>query len=310
MSKRTRTGRPAAFTLIELLVVIAIISVLVGLLLPAVQKVRDAMDRKTCANNLRQIGLALHHYHDARGSFPAAYLYTPPPQDRPLNVYTSPGWGWAAQLLPYLDQSVLAQQIDYDVAVEDARHEAVRTTPLKVFVCPSDQSTGVFEVLDTLNQPLAWAATTSYAACFGTGGEIGERPALGDGLFYRNSAVTFAQVTDGASNTIAVGERAALFCQTPWAGTMSGASARTTPGAPVLVTIVEEAPVQVMASMRGWPLNSVYSTPYDFFSPHTDMVQLVFADGAVHALSSQIDGNVLLALATIAGGEVIDMKDY
>src|SRR5262249_27514980 len=98
-----------AFTLIELLVVMAIIGVLIGMLLPAVQKVREAANRTSCQNNLKQMGLALHGYHDVRGTFPSGYLCQPKP-DRNI---TAPGWGWAALLLPYVEQGSLAQQINY-----------------------------------------------------------------------------------------------------------------------------------------------------------------------------------------------------
>jgi prepilin-type processing-associated H-X9-DG protein len=118
--------------------------------------------------------------------------------------------------------------------------------------------------------------------------------------------VTLTQITDGPSNTLAVGERASLFCQTPWAGAVSGGTVRITPGAPVDTWAIEEAPVQVMASMVGWPLNSPSSTPYDFFSPHGNQVQFAFADASVHALSNEINGDILQALATIAGGEAVD----
>src|SRR6516162_7672244 len=125
------------FTLIELLVVIAIIGILIALPLPAVQKVREAANRTQCLNNLKQMGLALHHYYDNKECFPSAYLYTPPPETGVTRtVYTDPGWGWGTLLLPYLEQDPLYRQIDLTIPIEDPRYEQVRTTPLRIYVCP------------------------------------------------------------------------------------------------------------------------------------------------------------------------------
>ncbi len=310
-----------AFTLIELLVVIAIIGVLLGLLVPAVQKVREAANRAACLNNLHQIGLALHHHHDTQGSFPAGYvcaLPAPPPPAgpviqildrfrlRPSGVLTSPGWGWATLLLPYLEQDPLAGQFSPTLPVEDPRHGPARGTLLSVYTCPSDRGTGLFTVLDEKNsKPLGQAATNSYAACYGEWGPIQEQP--GTGLFARNSQVRFKDVTDGTSTTLAVGERAALFAQSPWVGAFSYGSIRTTPDAPVYGSYIDAAPTMVMARICGRrPLNDPYSEPYDFFSPHSGVVFFAFADGSARGLNANLDLSVQRALATIGGGEVVD----
>ena len=160
------------------------------------------------------------------------------------------------------------------------------------------------------NQDLANAATNSYAACFGTFGQLSDFPDLSNGLFFRNSQLRTKDVTDGTSQTLAVGERAALFTQTPWAGVMTGGTARTTPGAPSYFSIIELAPTMTLARVANRQLNDFYSEPYDFFSPHGAVVNFVFADGSVHALNTRIDLVVLQALATRAGGEVIDPTDF
>ena len=187
--------------------VIAIIAVLIGLLLPAVQKIREAANRTSCQNNLHQIGLALHNYHDSTGSFPSGYRCQP--QAGP--DYTSPGWGWAALLLPYLEQDNLAQQINFKLPVEDPSNLAARTTVLKGYVCPSDRSTGIFTIYDKNKNPLADAASNSYAANHGVGVDLDEELDDFNGMFSRNSRIRFADVIDGASNTIAIGERGSFF---------------------------------------------------------------------------------------------------
>lgn len=324
MSRRFPAPRPA-FTLIELLVVIAIIAMLIALLLPAVQKVREAAAQTQCRNNLKQMGLALHNYHDVNKGMPPAYFFVPPPPmpsppPPPPEVQrlidfkkvlkgtkTDPGWGWAAFLLPYLEQEGLARQIDFSAPIMDAKHEKVRITPLSIYQCPSDWGavTPRYTLFDEWNLPMCELALTSYAACFGAGGDVGEQPESGNGVFYRNSKTRVTDILDGSSNTLAIGERSAMFVQATWVGAVSNGTARTTPGAPVYFAAIEEAPTMVMA--RAWThnINWAYSEPYDFFSPHASGAMFLFADGSVRQLSTSLDVTTYQALATRAGGETI-----
>jgi prepilin-type N-terminal cleavage/methylation domain-containing protein len=317
--------RRHAFTLVELLVVIAIIAVLIGLLLPAVQKVRESANLTVCRNNLKQMGLALYLYHDKTNSFPSGYIaddpaggsgspppppirnWQPPPRNPPPQY---PGWGWGALILPEIEQAGLAKQIDYTLPVESPTMLAQRTVPLRTYVCPTDILAGVYMVRTPLHKPVGLAATNSYAACFGWEGLINTEPDKGNGLFFRNSRVAVKDIIDGTSSTLAIGERSATFTRSPWAGVMTAGCTKTTPGAPVYHSSIEWAPTMVLARIGHKTLNTPYSEPYDFFSPHRNLVQFLFADGAVHGLSTGVDNSVLLALATRAGGEVISESDY
>jgi prepilin-type N-terminal cleavage/methylation domain-containing protein/prepilin-type processing-associated H-X9-DG protein len=294
-----------AFTLIELLVVLAIIAVLVGLLLPAVQKVREAAARTGCVNNLKQMGLACHHYHDAQGSFPPGYFaYASYPD-------TTPGWGWPAYLLPYLEQDNLFRQINFNQPVEQS--PAIRTL-VKLFLCPSDMPpASAFAVTDATNATVTLAAPSSYAATVGPdANDVGDP--TGDGVFYRNSRTRILDITDGTSNTTLIGDRAWSQTQGIWAGAPNPAVTRAgvqnpwpnaTGPAPTFV-LVHNNYINIRTDADGG-LD-------DFSSNHPGGANLLFADGSVHFLHSiTSDGperRGFWAMGTRAGGEVIQGLDY
>jgi prepilin-type N-terminal cleavage/methylation domain-containing protein/prepilin-type processing-associated H-X9-DG protein len=294
-----------AFTLIELLVVIAVIAVLAGLLLPAVQKIREAANRAYCANNLKEIGLACHGHHDAHGTFPPGYVATAPYPD------TAPGWGWASFLLPFLEQDPLYRQLDFNQPVE--KSTAIQSV-LKTFLCPSDiVEPQPFWITDAASAPIAQAAPSSYAATVGS--DASECDALtGDGIFYRNSRTRIADITDGTSSTVMAAERAWAQTKGIWAGVVSGAVTR--PGSSnVWPNATGSAPVLVLAH-NNW-LNITTDADGgldDFSSLHPGGVNLLFADGSVHFLRDiTVDGQErrsFWALGTRAGGEVIEGLDY
>ena len=307
------------FTLVELLVVIAIIGILVSITLPAVQAARELVRKTSCTNNLRQIGLAMQIYHNNLSTFPSGYIFNGPPASNvvpqiPVNAIkrfdatppavqinpSRPGWGWAALLLPYLEQSALANEIDFNISVEAPASAASRSRPLRSYICPSDTGVDVFEVIDENDSVMGRAASNSYAACFGSMGLINTHPGNGNGVFQRNSRTQDKDIKDGLSQTLAIGERPGGFAQAPWAGVMTGGTVRTTVGARVYSAVTEKAPAMALARIGRRKLNSPYSEPYDFFSPHRQVVLFLYADGSVHGLHQTTDMEVLHALATKA----------
>jgi prepilin-type N-terminal cleavage/methylation domain-containing protein len=329
------------FTLIELLVVIAIIAVLMGLLLPAVQRVREAANRTTCANNLKQMGLALHHYHDVYGSFPAGIIsrlsnpnWTIPPGNcngEPPEL--GPGWSLFARMLPYLEQDDLYHSIRFDLPISDPANEGPRRTPVKTYLCPSDTGPQTVNVWDCGNPPstastptvLSDGAVCSYVGCLGGGNASNPDPLCGcyewqpfNGVFHRNSRIRVADIIDGVSNTVGIGERNSGFVQSIWAGVVPGAEmiynadARPQPYNPALPGCQNWRPsiTAVVVHSRQYTINDPAGSPASFHSAHPGGGNFLLMDGSCHFIGNGIALRTMRALCTRNYGESIPQDAF
>lgn len=290
-----------AFTLIELLVVIAIIGVLIGLLLPAVQKAREAALRLQCNNNLRQIGVALQGYHDRTGTFPAGYASRVAANGSDLG----PGWGWAAYLLDDLEQGNTQKQINFSLDIGAAANGTARVQSLAVFRCPSDPGKTRFSTSGA-NVVVAFG---NYVGMFGTP-EITANPDLGNGIFYRNSRVSITDILDGSSNTVAIGERSSNLALSTWTGAVTGAQVP-----PVKPSALGPEGAGVLClghtgdAAEGHTPNNPINHVDDFFSLHAQGVNFLFADGSVRKINNTIDPKIWEVIGTRAGNEPYVLKE-
>ncbi|HEY2154846.1 MAG TPA: DUF1559 domain-containing protein [Isosphaeraceae bacterium] len=318
------------FTLIELLVVIAIIAILIALLLPAVQAAREAARRIQCVNNLKQIGLGLHNYHDALGTFPMSYATRARFVDGQTD--TAPGWGWASMILPQIEQASLFNAVNFVLAVESPQNATVVRTAMAAYVCPSDVTSGPFPVVDPSGNTLATMTPTSYAACVGndlTDSTTGlNNDGLGNGTMFRNSRIRLADITDGSSQTIVVGERAWANTEGVWAGVVTNGTTRRGPKNPCPRTGALFYGAATLVQAHGHLLNTDTDPDGgldDYSSLHPGGANFVFGDGSVRFLknvlrdSGQTAGGgtlyspsslVLQALCTRSGGEVLSSDAY
>ncbi|RUL85289.1 DUF1559 domain-containing protein [Tautonia sociabilis] len=283
------------FTLIELLVVIAILGVLVALLLPAVQKAREAARRISCTNNLKQVALALHSYHDASGALPMGYSHVP--------GYRTGGFGWAAAILPQMEQGPLFDAINFDLAAWTVENATACVTPISSYLCPSDETSQQGQ-LDREGLRFAMA---SYVASFGPGDMDFGDPEDRRGLFSRNSRIRFADITDGLSQTLAVGERhngrfavlssgGHLYAETVWPGAI-----REDP---------DDDHGHTTLFQTGHTPTSPEMDDRDAASRHDGVTGFAFADGSVQFLKHTIALAVYRALGTRAGREVLDAGSF
>ncbi|MEM8944333.1 MAG: DUF1559 domain-containing protein [Planctomycetota bacterium] len=301
MSRQNAKGM-CGFTLVELLVVIAIIGLLIGLLLPAVQAAREAARRISCGNNVKQMGLGLQNFHSAQNRFPAGYLSyatsdgNGPTEARidPVTWDAAPGWGWSAQLLPYLEQGNVAAIIDQAEPIWEPSYADVISTSFEMFLCPSASGDpDPFVVGDEPGNPIVidgreivvgrshYVASHGQESCWGecgasTTGEVftdiyssstevvvidGDVSRVADGPFYRNSATRVRDVTDGTSNTIFVGEHSSALSEKTWVGVIPGAfthpnfsSPENGPDAAATLTLVHAGPSGGELDITGFPI--------------------------------------------------------
>ena len=328
-------GSRKAFTLVELLVVIAIIGILIGMLLPAVQQVREAARQTQCKNNLRQLGLAIHNYESSFNEFPPGYSHitgsdfaaqTGFPVSSGFDSANHLGQAWGAFILPQIEQDNLHDLIDFSLPGFDVANLDARERQIPVFLCPTDiWSQGNFVVRDETATPVERYSAASYCANWGPASGVADTPGntsddlnldatpdQSQGPFFRNSKTRFADVRDGASNTFALGERTNgpildssgnpigvpphPNFENVWFGAIRDIGAPTDDHGHMVLSDAEYVPNQI---------GVVSGADRGVSAPHAGLAQFAFLDGSVHTVNENINLGTYRALSSMRGGEVI-----
>ncbi|MGH7138379.1 MAG: DUF1559 domain-containing protein [Pirellulales bacterium] len=334
-----------AFTLVELLVVIAIIGILIAMLLPAVQAARESANRSQCMNNLKQIGLALQSYHDAKKVFPSGYVdLNNNPALTPDND-VGPGWGWASMILPNMEQQNVFNLINFSQPVGMGVNATVSLVNIPAYQCPSDPLQDPIQIYDSsLSAPIATVAHGNYVGCDGwiecLVGSTGTIAPTGPfawaadgipngvygpgarGVFWRNSHTKITDVKDGTSNTILAGERSSNHSSSTWTGAVPQgltpawmAAVPLAPNSPPPSAAYDnadfgEALVLAHCNYTHTPCADFpIFDPDTFYSYHPGGANFLICDGSGRFISSNVDGYVYQAMATIGAGEAYGQTD-
>ena len=305
MPRSSPNGKRRGLTLIELLVVIAILAILIGMLLPAVQKVREAAGRLSCSNNLKQLSLALHNFHDAHGKFPPGQVQGPYPE---AGVFWPVNHGWAVFILPDLEQQPLYNAYHWDQALAARANQPVVAHPLKNFWCPTAPEQDRYDYTHGLFPSYGGkGACGDYAPTWGVDAAL----ATGDnrGVLAPNCMTRLTDIQDGASSTILLTEDAGrprlwqagkagpdqAVTGGPWAGFNTG------------ITLQGST---FDGTSRPGPCALNCTNDHEVYSFHPGGANAVFADGHVQFLKTGTDLRTLAALVTRAGGEVVSADGF
>lgn len=326
LSARLSGARRSGFTLIELLVVIAIIAVLIALLLPAVQSAREAARRAQCVNNMKQLGLAMHNYHDVVGSFPTSFWRNTAnanPND-PLGNGTN-RHSWFAMILPYIEQTNLYNSINFSVSVNGPINDTGTMTPVNAFMCPSDPSPTIsaFARVDAgVGKNSNSGPKMDYAGNFGdnhnddaTWWTFPNLPTARDNGFGENKTQTgimcrsggttsMRDITDGTSNTFAAGE--VLYETNDWWTWANPNGSTCGTSCPICYMRVTQHAGDAGSAIdsRNWRVG------FGFRSQHPGIVNFLMCDGSVKAIKCSVSRVTYRALSTRNQGEVISSDSY